>query len=110
MIFNKILSVLYYLFCIVSAIVVGLATILNIIETIAQLLGHTTLFNQITTMSNPQILFYCLVSTSILIFTTTLLIKYLLKKERIKAVLTSSLGWIIIISMFVIEDVYRFVV
>ena len=99
------LSATYFTYCILSILTLGIFTVLNLTETIHQIKGDYTSFNQISTMTDRQILLYCVVFTLLLGLITTLTIVFIKMDKRKIAFVLSSIGLATIGLMFYLEAV-----
>lgn len=104
---NPFLSATYFAYCILSLLVLGIFTVLSLTETIHQIKGDYTSFNQTSTMTDKQILLYCVVLTLLLGFITTFTIVFLIKDRRKIAFVLSSIGLATIGLIFYIEALYQ---
>jgi hypothetical protein len=95
----------YYSYSLLSLLVCGILTFINLFETIDQLNGKYTIFNQISTMTDREILLYCIFVTIVFIISFIFLVKFILKNNWKKAVITSTINWTIIFIMFCIEHI-----
>jgi|JI9StandDraft_1071089.scaffolds.fasta_scaffold255318_2 hypothetical protein len=98
----------YYSYSLLSLLVCGILTFINLFETIDQLNGKYTIFNQISTMTDREILLYCIFVTIVFIISFIFLVKFILKNNWKKAVITSTINWTIIFIMFCIEHITKF--
>lgn len=101
---NKLFYGIYYIYSFGTLVLLSLLTYLNLLETTDQFRGKLTAFNQLSTLTVTQIQNYCVFSTCIIAILTICLIRFLILHKHRKVLFTASLGWIVMIGMYVFEN------
>lgn len=105
---NSWLIGMYYFYSVSSISLFSLLTFLNLLETIEQLHGNLTAFNQLSTMTTAQLQIYCVITTCIQMIILTVFFRFLLQDQKIRVVITATCVWMVMIGMFVFENLTRY--
>lgn len=105
---NSLLLVMYYFYSVSSISLLSLLTFLNLLETIEQLRGNLTAFNQLSMMTTVQLQIYCVITTCIQMIILTVFFLCMLQDQKKKVVITATCAWLLMIGMFVFENLTRF--